>query len=237
LNPAPAMKESPARAGFVVGGGPSWGLNFVPILRLTARLGPPATRISPSVRRRPRRLPATSKRTRRVSGPFTTALLWHNDNENPAFLDGEQPPRELDRELRRCNTPTAASVITLDTGQRPTGLSGWIVRLPATGHSLVLLHQAPPSAAIRALFADVLTDLATLTAEQGWPPASPTGARSSVDAHCGSAARSRAALASCTNRRGRREKTPLFDPAPARRAPGPGRAPSPLESGSLSSVA
>jgi PAS domain S-box-containing protein len=98
----------------------------------------------------------------RRSGPFTTALLWHNNDARPVFVDGDQPPPQLHHELQQDQNLPTNGVIHLGDGRHPGALTGWAIPLAITEHTIILLSHdiAPPTG--HTPLADVLADLATL---------------------------------------------------------------------------
>jgi PAS domain S-box-containing protein len=107
----------------------------------------------------------------RRSGEFATALLWDRDRALAVVVDGERPPNGLERQLARAQPLRDEGVVRLGPSGITSGLSGWAVPLPRTGHSVILLATEPPAPSMQTLFTGVLGDLARLLRRTGLPAA------------------------------------------------------------------
>ena len=96
----------------------------------------------------------------RRSGSFSTALLWHDTHAHPVFIDGDQPPPQLTRELHQ--RQTADKLTRLEADGRSGLLDGWIAPLAGIQHTIVLLSHDSPPPFTHAVFADILADLTAL---------------------------------------------------------------------------
>ena len=104
----------------------------------------------------------------RRSGGFGTALVWDLKRGRPLVVDGDQPPDELERELQRGQQLPDDGVMRLGaTRSARNTVTGLAVPLASIGHSVILLSTEPPPASTQALFAGVLTDLATVASAGG----------------------------------------------------------------------
>jgi PAS domain S-box-containing protein len=104
----------------------------------------------------------------RLSGGFTTALLWNVSDGVPTIVDGDPPPRGLDGALSHAEPLPDGVVMRLECGHFPSGIAmGWALPLAHIGYTLVLLSAQTPPRSTQSLIADTLTDLATLERTAG----------------------------------------------------------------------
>jgi PAS domain S-box-containing protein len=104
----------------------------------------------------------------RSSGDFASALVWDAEHGCPVVLDGEEPPRELERELLDGRRTSSAGVLRLQARDRDDqGLEGWAVPLPAGEHWVVLLTATPPAGSSEGVFAEILAGLAMIVSANG----------------------------------------------------------------------
>jgi PAS domain S-box-containing protein len=104
----------------------------------------------------------------RLSGGFTTALLWNVSDQVPTLLDGDPPPPGLDGELSRAEQLPGGVVMRLDGAHFPVGIAmGWALPLAHIGYTVVLLSSEAPPRSTQSLIADALTDLAILERTAG----------------------------------------------------------------------
>jgi PAS domain S-box-containing protein len=104
----------------------------------------------------------------RLSGGFTTALLWNVDDAAPAVVDGDPPPPGLDGELSRAKELSGGVVMRLDAAHLPSEVAmGWALPLAHAGYTLVLLSAEALPLSRQSLTADSLRDLAILERTAG----------------------------------------------------------------------
>ncbi|MCW3032431.1 MAG: hypothetical protein QOK19_246 [Solirubrobacteraceae bacterium] len=104
----------------------------------------------------------------RLSGGFTTALLWNPSALAPTIVDGDPPPPGLDGELSRAEQLPGGVVMRLDATHLPAGIAmGWALPLAHADCIVVLLSSAAPTVSAQSLIVDALTDLANLERTAG----------------------------------------------------------------------
>jgi hypothetical protein len=104
----------------------------------------------------------------RLSGGFSTALLWNVDDAAPAVVDGDPPPPGLDGELSRAEQLPGGVVMRLDAIHLPNEIAmGWALPLAHAGHTLVLLSAKALPLSRQSMTADSLRDLAILERTAG----------------------------------------------------------------------
>jgi PAS domain S-box-containing protein len=103
----------------------------------------------------------------RRSGEFATAVLWDAGRGRALFVDGQPPPPQLDRELRRAQPVSSAGVLRLGASNPGRGeASGWAAPLPGDRWVLLLSGDAPADFS-QGVFADVLAGLAMIASASG----------------------------------------------------------------------
>ncbi len=112
----------------------------------------------------------------RDSGGFATVLLWKHGAGAPAFLDGEPVQPRLLSELGRHHNGSSPQVTRLQPSAGAGSSGGWLARLAALEHSVVLLEQGPPREVGHEVFADALKDLVDLMCGEAVPLAGSEGA-------------------------------------------------------------
>jgi hypothetical protein len=98
----------------------------------------------------------------RRSGGFTTALVWDGAAARPLIVDGDPPPPELERQLRRGGPVSPGGVVHLAPQRRVEGsVTGWAAPLAEERWVILACSSAEPGCC-PAVFADVLAGLAAM---------------------------------------------------------------------------